>query len=40
MDRDEEDETFGTCEECGSPRKATVEDGELVLVCRNGHQST
>lgn len=30
---------FGHCETCQLPRTAEVEDGELILLCANGHRS-
>jgi hypothetical protein len=30
---------FGRCESCGEPRTAEEEDGDLVLVCLNGHRT-
>lgn len=31
--------SFGYCESCKLPRTAEIEDGELVLLCANGHRS-
>lgn len=30
---------FGHCEKCQLPRTAEVEEGELILLCANGHRS-
>ena len=38
-ERSERIKKFGTCEECGAPRDAVLEDDELVLMCENGHRS-
>lgn len=30
---------FGRCETCGLIRDASVEEGDLVLKCPNGHRA-
>lgn len=39
-ERLQEKGSFGTCPDCGKARESDVQDGDLVLICIDGHVSS